>query len=93
MVIDSYRYHMEYLQSVVPPEKLLFYSVKEGWGPLCKMLDVPVPDEDFPRANDGKAMQDFFEAKVKLGLLVWLVIVGVLILAVIVKVLLHLRVG
>jgi hypothetical protein len=79
---------MEYLQSVVPPEKLLFYSVKEGWGPLCKMLDVPVPDEPFPRANDGKAMQDFFEAKVKLGLLVWIVIFAVAILGIIVRILL-----
>ena len=81
---------MEYLQSVVPPDRLLFYSVKEGWGPLCKMLDVAVPDEEFPRANDGKAMQDFFEAKVKLGLLVWLIIFAGLILMVIVKILLYL---
>ena len=70
---------MEYLQSIVPPERLLIYSVQEGWGPLCKMLDVPVLEEAFPRVNDGKAMQDFFEAKVKLGLVVWLVIFTVLI--------------
>jgi len=26
----------------------LEFSVKEGWGPLCKFLDVPVPDVPFP---------------------------------------------
>jgi len=56
------------------------------------MLDVPVSEEEFPRANDGKVMQDFFETKVKLGLLVWLVIFAVLMLAAIVKVLLYLAV-
>lgn len=36
----------------VPPDKLLVYDVKHGWEPLCEFLDVPVPDEPFPRLND-----------------------------------------
>ncbi|XP_057316148.1 uncharacterized protein LOC130657195 [Hydractinia symbiolongicarpus] len=36
----------------VPEEKLLVFSVKEGWEPLCKFLDVPVPEQPFPHAND-----------------------------------------
>ncbi len=36
----------------VPPEKLLVYEVKEGWGPLCEFLGVGVPDKPFPRLND-----------------------------------------
>jgi hypothetical protein len=35
----------------VPAERLLVYQVKEGWGPLCEFLGVPVPDEDFPHIN------------------------------------------
>lgn len=27
------------------------YSVKDGWDPLCKFLDLPVPDKDFPHEN------------------------------------------
>ena len=32
---------------------MLEYNVKEGWGPLCKFLDVPVPDIHFPHKNKG----------------------------------------
>lgn len=35
----------------LPPERLLVYSPKEGWDPLCAFLDVPVPEEPFPRVN------------------------------------------
>ena len=35
----------------LPPERLLVYSPKEGWEPLCNFLDVPVPDSPFPRVN------------------------------------------
>jgi len=31
--------------------QLLEFSVKEGWGPLCAFLGVPVPDVPFPRLN------------------------------------------
>ena len=33
----------------VPAEKLLVFNAKEGWGPLCKFLAVPVPDHAFPK--------------------------------------------
>jgi hypothetical protein len=35
----------------LPPERLLVFSPKEGWGPLCKFLGVPVPEGVFPRVN------------------------------------------
>ena len=41
-------------QSVIdalPPERLLVFSPKDGWGPLCAFLNVPVPAEPFPRVN------------------------------------------
>lgn len=25
------------------------FNVKQGWGPLCKFLEVPIPDQPFPR--------------------------------------------
>jgi hypothetical protein len=30
------------------------YPVGAGWAPLCKFLDVPVPDEDFPHVNKSE---------------------------------------
>lgn len=44
--------HNEAVQEVIPADRLLVYQVKEGWGPLCEFLGVPVPDEAFPRTND-----------------------------------------
>ena len=36
----------------VPQDRLLVFECKEGWKPLCKFLDLPIPDEPFPRVND-----------------------------------------
>lgn len=37
----------------VPKEKLLVFEVKDGWEPLCKFLNVPIPDIPFPKSNDS----------------------------------------
>lgn len=47
----------ETIKSVIPPERLLVYEVKEGWAPLCKFLNVPVPDTPFPRENSTEDFQ------------------------------------
>ncbi|KAK4506375.1 hypothetical protein PRZ48_000105 [Zasmidium cellare] len=44
--------HYERVKEVTPPDRLLEYRVQEGWGPICKFLDLPVPNDDFPRVND-----------------------------------------
>lgn len=41
----------------VPPERLLIYSVSEGWGPLCDFLGVEPPDEPFPSLNDARSFR------------------------------------
>lgn len=35
-----------------PPEKLLVFEVSQGWEPLCKFLQQPIPDVPFPHVND-----------------------------------------
>lgn len=35
----------------LPAARLLVYSPREGWEPLCAFLGVPVPNEPFPRVN------------------------------------------
>lgn len=45
------------VKATVPSDRLLVFSVKEGWEPLCKFLELPIPEgEPFPRVNDTKAM-------------------------------------
>jgi hypothetical protein len=35
----------------LPAERLLVFSPRQGWEPLCAFLGVPVPDVAFPRVN------------------------------------------
>jgi hypothetical protein len=57
----------------IPKERRLEYSIKDGWGPLCEHLGVPVPtvkdsatgkvvEAPFPRLND----RHFFRERFKL---------------------------
>lgn len=39
------------IRGLVPRERLLEWSVEDGWAPLCNFLGKPVPDEPFPHAN------------------------------------------
>ncbi|MFN2457260.1 MAG: sulfotransferase family protein [Chitinophagaceae bacterium] len=43
--------HTEDVKAYVPAEKLLVYDVSEGWGPLCRFLGVPEPNEPLPHLN------------------------------------------
>lgn len=49
--------HAKDVEASVPPEKLLIFEVAQGWEPLCKFLDVPIPEEAFPRLNDTASMR------------------------------------
>jgi hypothetical protein len=46
-----FRAHNEEVQSTIAPERLLTYEATQGWEPLCRFLDVPVPDTPFPYRN------------------------------------------
>jgi hypothetical protein len=48
-------------------------QVKEGWGPLCKFLDLPVPNEPFPRVNDVAEMKSRFAMIRNVG---WAIVIG-----------------
>ena len=48
------RHYLQYNASVkelVPANQLLVFNVKHGWEPLCKFLDLPIPDFPFPHEN------------------------------------------
>lgn len=40
----------------VPKDRLLVYKVSEGWDPICKFLNVNIPDISFPYKNKTKNM-------------------------------------
>lgn len=51
--IEVYLSHIAEVRRTVPPGRLLEFRIEEGWAPLCRFLDVPVPEGvSFPCAND-----------------------------------------
>lgn len=68
--------HIEYLKKVVPEERLIWYDVKEGWEPLSKVLGKEVPDVEFSRINDGKAIEDLARRMILGGLMWWGLVLG-----------------
>lgn len=48
--------HLQELRAELPAERLLVFSVDQGWGPLCRFLQVPEPTEDFPNVNERDHM-------------------------------------
>jgi len=61
--IAAYERNNAHVRATVPAPKLVEWTPRDGWGPLCKMLDVPIPDEPFPHANTTEE----FKARVASG--------------------------
>ena len=54
-MIDAFNRHTEEVKAHVPAERLLLWSPKDGWDPLCEFLEVPVPEAPLPNINDSKS--------------------------------------
>ncbi len=59
-MIDWYERHNEEVLRTIPADRLLVYKVSEGWEPLCRFLDVPVPAAAFPHVNSTEAFKKEF---------------------------------
>lgn len=55
--IEVFRRHTQEVRDTIEPERLLVFDVREGWTPLCNFLEVPIPEEPFPRLNDTASTQ------------------------------------
>ncbi len=53
-VISVYLAHNQQVKDEVPADKLLVFNSAEGWAPLCEFLEVPVPDEPYPKTNTSE---------------------------------------
>ena len=51
--------HNARVQQIVPAQQLLVFEVKDGWEPLCRFLEVPVPAQPFPHVNERQVLQRF----------------------------------
>jgi Sulfotransferase domain len=49
--IEVFTAHNDAVRRAMPPERLLVYEPGQGWEPLCRFLDVAVPEAPYPRVN------------------------------------------
>lgn len=56
--IAAFRTRQAEVEATIAPERLLIFDVAQGWEPLCAFLEVPVPDQPFPRRNDSAQYWD-----------------------------------
>lgn len=61
--ISLYERNTAEVQAAFPPERLLTYTVGDGWEPLCAFLGKPVPDTPFPRTNSTEQFHQSFTSK------------------------------
>ena len=74
-LLRRFEEHVAAVEAAVPPERLLVYEVREGWGPLCAFLGVQEPEGEFPFVNDtqmtieiiDRLIADGFEAVLGAG--------------------------
>jgi len=50
--IAVFNRHNQEVRDTVDPKRLLVFEAKMGWEPLCRFLEVPVPNDPYPRLND-----------------------------------------
>jgi Sulfotransferase domain len=51
LLMKAYDDHVAEVRESVPPDRLLEWRAAEGWEPICRALDLRVPDESFPWRN------------------------------------------
>jgi hypothetical protein len=56
--IAAYEAHNQRVRDSITPSRLLEWQPGDGWAPICRALQRPVPDEPFPHANTA---EDFHE--------------------------------
>lgn len=66
-MVDYFEKHIAAVKAAIPPERLLVYEVKQGWGPLCEFLGLPEPKEPFPRVNSRAETGAMIDAMIAAG--------------------------
>lgn len=52
--LQKFKDHIEEVKAFLPQDRLLIHHAQEGWEPLCKFLEKPIPEVPYPRANRQK---------------------------------------
>lgn len=76
---DLIALHNKTVEKKTPPGQMYWMEITDGWAPLCKMLNKPVPKEPFPRVNDAAALNELIRGMMLATAGVWLVITAMLV--------------
>lgn len=49
--LAAFRRNSAEVRAGIPPERLLMFEITDGWGPLCRFLEIAEPAEAFPHSN------------------------------------------
>jgi Sulfotransferase domain len=49
--VAAYLRHNDEVRTRVPAGRLVEWKPDDGWGPICRALDIPALDEPFPHVN------------------------------------------
>ena len=61
-MVPYFERRVQKIREAIPADRLLVYEVKQGWGPLCEFLDLPLPDAPFPRVNSRDETRQLIES-------------------------------
>jgi len=78
--IDNFINHIEEVKKIVPSEKLLVYDIRQGWEPLCRFLEVPVPQKPFPDLHDKESYLGYIRRVKILAAVAGIAVVSILIM-------------
>ncbi len=58
--IKAYRPNNQKVRDTIPSERLLIFNLADGWEPLCRFLELPIPGTAFPHRHPKKEFWDHF---------------------------------
>jgi len=62
-LMEAYERHNQEVRAAGLGERLIEWRAGDGWGPICRALGVPTPDEPFPLTNTRAEWQNQAEAR------------------------------
>ncbi|CAL8103922.1 unnamed protein product [Calicophoron daubneyi] len=66
-LMKAYQNWIEDVKRTVPKEQLLVLNMAEGWAPLCKFLEVPVPKRPFPHSFEKDVFIERYKSVLQLS--------------------------
>jgi hypothetical protein len=60
-LVKAFNEHTQRVSAAFSPDRLLIFDAREGWGPLCQFLDVPVPEQPYPHVNSKEEFDNVFD--------------------------------